>query len=79
MDVRSAPGIFVVRNGRSSPRGRKNPIVRGSRSPRVYHRRQVERCGGTGTKNVMRSAIYLALTAISGYFCIRARKKDPPE
>ena len=79
MDARGAPGTFVVGNGRSSLRGRKKSIVRGSRSLRVYHRRQVKRCGGTGTKNIMRSAIYLALFTVSGYFCIRARKKDPPE
>ena len=66
MDVRSAHGTFVVGNGRSSLRGGKNSIVRGSRSLRVYHRRQVEGCGGTTTNNAMRSAIYLALRLHKG-------------
>ncbi len=79
MDVRSALGVFVIGNGRSSLRGRKYPTVRGGGSIRVFHWRQVERCGGTGTKNIMRSVIYLALTAISGQFCIRAGKKHLPE
>ena len=78
MDARSTLGAFIVGNGRSSLRGREYPIVRGGRSLKVYHWRQVERCGGTGTKNVMRSLIYLALIAVLRQICMRPRKKDPP-
>jgi len=79
MDVGSALGAFVVENSRSSLRGGKHPVVRGGGSLKVYHWGQVEGCGRTGIKDVMRTSIYLALTAVSGQLCIRARKKDPPE
>ena len=78
MEVGSAPGAFVVGNSRSSLRGRKLPIVRGGGGPEVYHWRQIERCGGTGTGKVMWSSICLALAAVSEQACTTAHKKDAP-
>jgi hypothetical protein len=66
MDIGSTLGALVVGNSRSSLRGRKWPIVHGVGSLEVYHWGEVERCGGTRTKEVMWSLKYLALTAVSG-------------